>query len=69
MTTEDEIVKIKHTCYGSDIVFVEPMQLIFNLVGYIPTLIGKGVDEWELSYSKTIKYKIPNPNIETIYGK
>jgi len=42
---EDAIVEIKHTCYGSDVVFVEPKQLIFNMIGYIPGLIGRGKDE------------------------
>lgn len=56
---EDVIVEVKHTCMGSDVVFVEPKQLIFNMIGYIPTLIGGGTDEWELSYSKTLPYTIP----------
>jgi hypothetical protein len=56
---EDAIVEVKHTCIGSDVVFVEPKQLIFNMMGYIPTLIGRGTDEWELSYSKTLEYTVP----------
>lgn len=59
MTDEDEIVGIKHTCIGSDVVFVEPKQLIFNIIGYIPTLIGRGSDEWKLNYSKTLPYVVP----------
>ena len=61
----DEIVQIKHTCYGNDTVFVKPMQLLFNIPGFIPTLIGKGTDEWELSLSKTKPYKKPNGKILT----
>lgn len=59
--TQDEIVEIKHTCIGSDYVFIEPRQLIFNIPGYIPTIIGKGRDEWGVSLSKTIPYKVPEP--------
>ena len=61
MTDEDEIVEIKQTCLGSDTVFVEPKQLIFNMIGYIPTLIRRGTDEWELSHSKTLPYNVPEP--------
>lgn len=59
MLDEDAIIEIKHTCFGSDTVFVEPKQLIFNMIGHIPTLIGKGTDEWELSYSKILPYTVP----------
>ena len=59
MLDEDAIIEIKHTCYGNDVVFVEPKQLIFNIPGYIPKLIGRGTDEWELSYSKTLPYTVP----------
>ena len=56
MTDIDEIVEIKHTCIGNDVIFVEPRQLLFNIPGYIPTLIGRGTDEWELSYKQTLPY-------------
>jgi len=56
---EDTIVTIECTTIGSDSVFVKPKQLLFNFPGYIPTLIGRGVDEWSLSYSKTESYDIP----------
>ena len=56
---ENAIVEVKHTCIGSDVVFVEPKQLIFNMIGHIPTLIGRGTDECELSYSKTLPYTVP----------
>lgn len=59
MTDNDEIIEIKNTCYGNDGIFVEPKQLLFNFAGFFPTLIGRGTDEWELSYSKTLPYKIP----------
>jgi len=59
---EDKIIKIKHTGYPSNIIFVEPMQLLFNLPGHIPTLIGRGTDEWSLNYSDTLPYTIPEPN-------
>ena len=59
MLDEDSIIEITHTCTGSDAVFVKPKQLIFNMIGYIPTLIGKGTDEWVISYSKTLSYTIP----------
>lgn len=62
MTDSDEIIEIKHTCYGNDTIFVEPKQLLFNFAGFIPTLIGRGSDEWEISYSKTLSYEIPKPN-------
>jgi hypothetical protein len=61
MTDSDEIVEIKHTCYGNDVVFVEPKQLLFNMMGFFPTLIERGSDEWEISYSETLPYKIPEP--------
>lgn len=60
-SSADEIVEIGHTCHGNDAVFVKPMQLLFNLPGQIPTLIGKGIDEWEISYSKTLPYNVPEP--------
>lgn len=60
---EDAIVEIKHTCYGSDGVFVKPKQLIFNMVGFIPTLIGKGTDEWQLGYSQTLPYIVPEAQL------
>lgn len=63
MLDEDAIIEIKITCIGSDVVFVEPKQLIFNMIGYIPTLIGRGTDEWELSYSKTLPYAVPEAQI------
>lgn len=56
---EDVIVEVKQTCVGSDVVFVEPKQLIFNIIGYLPTLICRGTDEWQLSYSKTLPYVVP----------
>lgn len=56
---EDVIVELKHTCIGSDTVFVKPKQLIFNMIGYVPKLIGRGTDEWGLSYSKTLPYSVP----------
>lgn len=63
---EDTIVEVKNTCIGSDQVFVKPKQLIFNLMGFIPTLIGKGTDEWEISYSKTLPYTIPEAKFEIL---
>lgn len=66
--TEDSIVKIKHTCYGNDGVFAEPMQLLFNLPGYIPTIIGKGRDEWSFLFEDSIPYEIPSPQFEMKYG-
>ena len=61
---QDEIIQIKHTCHGNDIIYGEPKQLIGELL--YPTLIGKGSDEWGLSYSKTELYQIPNPLIINI---
>lgn len=58
---EDAIVEIKHTCIGNNGVFVEPKELIFNMIGHIPTLIGKGTDEWSLNYSSTLPYTISKP--------
>ena len=60
-TNEDEIVELKHTCYGSDYIFVKPKQLIFQCPGSIPGVIGRGSDEWGIDYSKTLPYKIPEP--------
>ncbi len=65
MSCSDEIIEIKHTCYGIDTVFVVPKQLLFNIPGYIPTLIGKGKDEWSISYSKTRSYSVPEPQFFT----
>lgn len=62
ITEKDEIVEIKHTTFMNDVVFVELKQLLFNLPGHIPTLIGKGTDEWELSYKNTKHYEVPAPN-------
>lgn len=62
---QDCIVQVKHTCFGSDTVFVAPMQLIFNIPGYFPTVIGIGSDEWELGYSKTLPFEIPKPTFYT----
>ena len=59
ITTKDEIILVKHTCAGSTGIFGEPQQLIFNMVGFIPTIIGKGGDEWSLDYSNTLPYEIP----------
>jgi hypothetical protein len=61
ISTKDEIVEIKHTCFADNLIFVKPKQLLFNTIGSIPTLIGKGTDEWELSYSQTLPYTIPEP--------
>jgi hypothetical protein len=57
----DAIVTVKNRMIGSDGVFVEPMQLLFNLPGQIPYLIGKGKDEWSLSFNETQSYKVPEP--------
>ncbi len=60
ITRKDEIVEINQRCTGElDIIFVLPKQLIFNAPGFMPTLIGKGVDEWMLNYSETLPYTIP----------
>lgn len=61
---QDEIIQITHTCHGNDVIFGEPKQLIGEIL--YPTLIGKGLDEWSLNYSKTESYKIPNPLINNI---
>lgn len=59
---EDQIVEVKHTiAFNNDYVYVKPKQLIFNIPGYIPTIIGKGRDEWGVTYSKTIPYDVPQP--------
>lgn len=59
MLTQDTIVEIKQV--SMDIIFVIQKELIFNITGYIPTLISRGYDEWEISYSKTLPYNIPEP--------
>lgn len=59
--TTSTIVKIKHTCYGNSVVFVKPMQLIFNMPGQIPTVIEQGTDEWSIDYNKTVPYEVPKP--------
>lgn len=61
IVSEDTIVEVAHTCHGNDGVFVKPMQLLFNMPGQIPTLIGRGKDEWSLSYSATLPYTKPEP--------
>ena len=67
---EDAIVTVKHTMAGSDGVFAEPMQLLYNLPGHIPFLIGKGKDEWSLDFKITKPYRVPEPQfIEFTYGK
>jgi glucose-1-phosphate thymidylyltransferase len=63
---DDQIVEIKHTTVmNKDYVYVKPMQLLFNLPGHIPTLIGQGQDEWGITFSKTIPYEIPSPDFLT----
>ena len=57
----DQIVQVKHTCAGNDVVFVKPMQLMGNMPGHVPGLMSKGTDEWELNYSKTEPYRLPKP--------
>lgn len=69
ISDEDQIVEINNTCYLNDLIFVKPMQLLFNIPGYIPTLITKGVDEWELMYSETKPYKVPKPQFITYTNK
>jgi len=66
MLDEDVIATVKQTCFGGDAVFVEPKQLLFNMPGYIPTLIGRGDDEWTLSYSKTLPYTVPEPQFSDL---
>jgi hypothetical protein len=64
--TDDQIVEIKHTTVmNKDYVYVKPMQLLFNLPGHIPTLIGQGQDEWGITFSKTLPYEIPSPDFLT----
>lgn len=58
---EDQICEVTHTCIGNDTVFVEPKRLAWNLPGQIPTLMGRGTDEWSVSYSKTEPYQVPKP--------
>jgi hypothetical protein len=61
-TCIDQIVEIKHAVImNKDYVYVKPMQLLFNLPGHIPTLIGQGQDEWGIVLSKTLPYIIPKP--------
>lgn len=64
--SNDLIIQVTATCCGSDYVFAKPMQLIFNLAGYIPTLIGKGTDEIGISLSNTIEYEVPKPTFLTM---
>lgn len=59
---DDSIVEITNTCYNSDGVFCKPMQLLYNLPGYIPTLIGRGSDEWSFLLSSSEPYTISEPN-------
>lgn len=68
--TKDTIVEIKHTVFGNDdYVYVQPKQVIFNMVGFIPTLIGLGCDEWGILYSQSKKYNLPKPTLITFsYG-
>jgi hypothetical protein len=61
MLDEDSIVEVVVTYIGSDVVLVKQKELLFNRVGCIPGLITKGVDEWEISYSQTLPYTIPEP--------
>lgn len=58
---EDMIVEITATCYSSEVVYVKPMQLIFNFPGHIPTVIGRGRDEWGVDSGKTELYEVPSP--------
>lgn len=63
VTTKDTVVEICNTCYGNDAVFVKPKEVI-GMTG-IPGLIGKGKDEWSLSYKNTEPYELPPPQIFT----
>jgi len=59
--SDDEIVEITHTVVVGDYVYCKPKQLLFNIPGHIPTLIGRGQDEWGIQYSKTESYCVPEP--------
>ena len=59
--SDDEIIEITNTVMLSDYVYGIPKQLLFNIPGYIPTLIGRGRDEWGISYSQTEPYSVPKP--------
>lgn len=60
---EDSIVEVKHTCHGSDAVFVKPMQILFQHT--IPSICGRGKDEWGVSYENTEHYEVPPPQLMT----
>lgn len=55
----DMIIKVKHTCYGSDYVFVQPCNLCGELT--IPDVYKRHCNELGLSYADTRPYKLPKP--------
>ncbi len=65
----DVIMEITHTTSISEyVVFGKPMQLLFNIPGYIPTLIGCGTDEWSFNLEGSEDYVVPPPQFyEMVY--
>jgi len=67
---KDEIVKISAKCIGNYTIFVSPIDVLFNMIGFIPTPMPKGKDEWSVSYEDTIPYEIPKYQaFEVTYNK
>jgi len=60
--TKDVICQITMV-HNNDVIWVRPMELIFNAPGQIPAIVGKGQDTWQLEASKTKSYEIPKPLI------
>lgn len=60
---KEQIVLVKHYATSNDFVFVAPQQLLFNSPGYIPTLCGRGTDEWHVDFHKTLPYEVPKPQM------
>jgi hypothetical protein len=61
ITENDIIVEVGGAINNSTFRFAKQKQLIFNMIGFIPTAIGKGSDEWMLNYDETLPYSVPEP--------
>lgn len=57
----DILVKINQTCIGSSAVFVSKQELLYNLPGYIPTLLDHMKVEFGVQIDKLISFTMPVP--------
>jgi hypothetical protein len=63
----DIIVEITHTMFGSQAVFVKPMELNQAFFLGKPGLVRRGSDEYTIAYAATQPYVLPEPTIQFIH--